>query len=216
MLSRFIIGAWSGAIAIACVQTTVAEPLVDDASLQAAGMTRYWEAQLPITPDDTLLEGHLIDEALYVISSNGTLFAIQADVGLIRWAEKLAAPEYKIYKPTHIRTADGKGPVIVPTTSTVFIFDRFSGQRLKQFAPGFGAGSAAVAHDGMMFIGSAGGRFYCLIISHALSSEPFTLWEVNTGGPITATPLLFGRDNLIFVWTRVVSTWPAWTARSTS
>jgi len=50
----------------------------------------------------------------------------------------------------------------------------------------------------MMFIGSAGGRFYCLIISHPLSAEPFKLWEVDSGGPITAAPLLFGANDLIF------------------
>ncbi len=189
---------WSGVLVITCAQSGAAAPLVDDASLEAAGMTRYWEAQLPITPDDALIEGHLIDEALYVITDNGILFAVQADVGLIRWAEKLAEPDYKIYRPTHIRNADGNGPVVIPTTSKVFVFNRFSGELIKQFAPGFGAGSAAVAYDGVMFMGSAGGRFYCLQIMHPLVQKPFKLWEVNTGGPITATPLLFGRDTLIF------------------
>lgn len=198
MLSSLMIKAWSSVFVVACAQPGASAPLVDDASLQAAGMMRYWEARLPITSDDTLVEGRLVDEALYVTTDNGTLFAMQAGVGLIRWAEKLAEPDYTIYRPTHMRTADGTGPVVIPTTSKVFIFNRFSGELIKQFAPGFGAGSAAVAYDGLLFIGSAGGRFYCLHVDHPLSKEPFKLWEVNTGGPITAAPLLFGSDTLIF------------------
>jgi outer membrane protein assembly factor BamB len=193
-----MIKTWCALAVLAGALSANAEPLIDDTSLEAAGMSRFWEAKLPLAAGDRLVEGHLIDEALYVITDNGTLFSVLADVGLIRWAKKLAEPDYKIYRPTHIRVAAGNGAAIVPTTSWIYVIDRFSGDLLKQFAPGFGAGSSAVAYEGLMFIGSAGGRFYCLLINDPRSVEPFKFWEVETGGPITASPVLFGRDTLIF------------------
>jgi len=48
---------------LACVGSAPADPLVSDATLQAAGFTRHWNAQLPIGPQDAIREGHLVDEA---------------------------------------------------------------------------------------------------------------------------------------------------------
>ena len=49
----------------------VNSPLVEDAKLQGAGMFRYWQAHLPLAPGDRIQEGHLLDEALYVITEGG-------------------------------------------------------------------------------------------------------------------------------------------------
>ena len=42
----------------------------------------------------TLEAGYLVDESLYVVTHGGRLFAMQAEVGLIRWAEKLVERDY--------------------------------------------------------------------------------------------------------------------------
>lgn len=176
----------------------VNSPLVEDAKLQEAGMFRYWQADLPLAPGDRILEGHLVDEALYVITEGGSLFALTSDTGLIRWAAKLTVAEYKIYRPTHVRTADGAGPVVIPTTSGVFIYDRFTGDLRQRFTPGFAAGSAAVAYDDNLFLGSADGRFYSLKLNDPRAREPFKRWTVQAGGPVTAAPLLYDSDMLLF------------------
>ncbi len=177
---------------------TVVSPLVEDAQLQEAGMFRYWQAHLPLAPGDKIQEGHLVDEALYVITEGGSLFALTSDTGLIRWAAKLTAAEYKIYRPTHARTADGAGPVVIPTTSEVFIYDRFTGDLRQRFTPEFAAGSAAVAYDDNLFLGSADGRFYSLKLNDPRAREPFKRWTVQAGGPVTAAPLLYDQDMLLF------------------
>lgn len=173
-------------------------PLVEDVKLQAGGMYRYWQARLPLAPGDRAQEAYLIDEALYVITDGGSLFALTAETGLIRWAEKLTEANYRIYRPAHIRTADGFGPVVIPTTTEVFVYDRFSGDLLKRFRPEFAVGSAAVAYDDNLFMGSSDGRFYSLKINHPQARKPYKRWTVLAGGPVTAAPILYHRNMLLF------------------
>jgi outer membrane protein assembly factor BamB len=174
-------------------------PLVEDAKLQSAGMHRYWQTRLPVAKGDALLRGHLVDEVLYVIAGSGNVFAIQADVGLIRWGVKLTEPDYRIWAPTHVRTSDGAGPVILPTPNRVFIVDRFSGDLIQSFVPQFGAAGPVAAYDDNLFLGGEDGRFYSLRLVHASAAvEPFKRWEVLAGGPVTGAPSLYDDDKLLF------------------
>ncbi|MGB2984597.1 MAG: PQQ-binding-like beta-propeller repeat protein [Phycisphaerae bacterium] len=198
MLSSLTLLFLTGVAALSGVAPAADSPLIDDARLQAAGMYRYWQARLPIARGDSLLEGHLVDEALYVITDNGSVFALKADVGLIRWAAKLTEPDYRVCPPRHIRTVNGAGHVVIPTPTKVFIFDRFSGDLAQSFTPGFAAGSAVVAYDDKLFMGSADGRFYSLKLDYAFAMEPFKRWEVLAGGPVTATPVLYDHNMLLF------------------
>lgn len=179
-------------------QVDQAPPLIDDAKLQAAGMFRYWQASLPLSPGDSPDEAHLVDEALYVVTDGGVLFALTANTGLVRWAAKLTEADHRIYSPTHIRTADGAGPVVIPTSTKVFIHDRFSGDRIQSFTPEFAVGSPAVGYDDVLFMGGADGRFYSLRLNHPLAREPFMLWAAAAEGRVTAAPVLYAHDMLLF------------------
>ena len=183
--------------ALAFAGPTAADPLLTDARLQAAGLTRFWDAQLPLKPHDSVKEGHLVDEALYIITEGGTIFAVQADVGLIRWAEKLTVEDFEVYRPAHLRRTDGRGPVVILTTTSVFVFDRFNGDLIRTFTPEFDLGSPPAGVDNLVFLGSADGRVYSLLLRGSQSSRPVSLWEVWTGGPVTAAPVLYADNRLL-------------------
>lgn len=171
--------------------------LVDEGQLGAAGLVKYWEANLPLGEGDRIGAGYLIDEALYVITRNSNAYALKADVGLLRWVNNLTEPDYKVFPPTHVRRADGAGPVIFPTTTATLVFDRFSGELVGQFTPEFATGSAAAAYDNLLFMGSTGGRFYSMIYNNPRLGRPVIRWDVLVRGPVTAAPVLYDRDNLI-------------------
>jgi outer membrane protein assembly factor BamB len=176
-----------------------AEPeaaLVPDQDLQAAGLSRYWQAHLPLAPGDSVDTAMRVDEVLYAISDLGLLYAVTADTGLIRWARKVAEPDHQIYRPSHVRTSTGTGPVILATTRKVLVIDRYSGELLQSFEPPFAAGAGAVADGGIVYMGSAGGRFYSLQLAYP---EPYKRWEVLADGPVTTTPVLYDRNMLLFV-----------------
>ena len=49
-----------------------------------------------------------------------------------------------------------------------------------------------------LFAGSSNGRFYSLALSRQRAGRVVTLWEVEAGGPVTATPVLYGGNKLLF------------------
>ncbi len=172
--------------------------LIGDDALRQAGMTRYWDAQLPVTGKDSIKGGFLVEEALYVTTDAGTVFAVQADTGLIRWAAKLAKPYYPIYKPAHLRNDTGTGSVVIPTAGQVHVLERFSGQTVRSFGTEFPIGSAAVGTSNFLYMGGADGHFYAVAWNTPVGVNPAERWKVRVGGPVTATPVLYDRDKLIF------------------
>lgn len=178
--------------------SAVGSPLVSEAALQQAGFNKVWEAQVPLVAGDTIRDAYLVDEALYVVSTFGSIFALKADVGLLRWGAKLTEADYRIYPPAHLRQGDAAGPVIVPTTTAVFIYDRFSGDLKYRFKPEFAIGSAAVGIGNNLFLGGADGKFYSLRFDSRYPERPIKRWEVLAGGPVTATPVLYDRDTTVF------------------
>jgi len=171
-------------------------PLVNEEALQQAGFIKFWEAQVPLIAGDTIRDAYLVDEALYVVSTLGSIFSLKGDVGLLRWGAKLTETDYRIYPPAHLQESDGF--VVIPTTTAVFIYDRFSGDMKSRFKPEFAIGSAAVGIGNSIFMGGADGKFYSLKIDPRYPDRPIQRWEVSAGGPVTATPLLYDRDTLLF------------------
>lgn len=179
-------------------RAVAAEPLISDAALRDVGLTRYWQTHLPLGRDDAVKEAFLVDDVVYAATRRGVLFSITAEVGLIRWAQKLVEGGYRIYPPRHIQSADGTGHVLVPTTIGLFVIDRFSGQVIRQVTLPFAPGSAAIGIGRTLFMGSAGAEFHALIWNNPRSNRPLKRWRVMADGPVTAAPLFFDRDKLLF------------------
>ena len=173
-------------------------PLVDKEALRGSGLARYWRAQLPMATGDQLERVELLDDTLYAVTDMGSVFAVTADTGLIRWGRKITEPDYVIYSPTHIRNARGTGPVIIPTTTDVRIYDRYSGDLLEQFSPPFAVSGSVLGSRGLLFMGSGEGKVYSFQLNPREGQAPFKRWEVMAGGPVTAALVLFGEDGLVF------------------
>ncbi len=172
--------------------------LVNDVDLERVGFRRYWDAHLPVAPRESIKHAYLVDKALYVTTNSGVFFSLEADTGLIRWVDHLTEANFTIYRPTHARTSDGKGPVVVLTTNDVFVLDRYNGARLTRFDPGFAPGSAPLAIGPNYFAGSNNGRFYALAVRGKPVARAFKKWEVAVGTAVTATPFVYEGDKLLF------------------
>lgn len=172
---------------------TPATPL----GIEQGGFKVFWEARLPLGSGETIERGYFRDDAVYVTTTGGIVFALHADTGLLRWGEILTEPSYTIFAPSHVRTADNRGPVIIPTTNQVYVKDRYSGKDLIRFKPEFPIGSGAVGFDGVLLVGSTNGRFYSLGWDALRPAEPIKRWDVETGGPISANPMLYPPKSLL-------------------
>ncbi len=171
---------------------------VNDASLREAGLIRFWNARLPVEAGDALETGYLVDDALYVISEGGAMFALEANTGLIRWADKITVRDDVIRRPAHLRSKDQSGPVVFATSKKVFLRDRFSGDNIVSFAPEFSFTASVVGTERVLFLGSLEGRMYAMRLPRAEERILFPVWMVQTGGAITASPQLVDDETLLF------------------
>ncbi len=197
LVASFLI-AFSASPALAAKPPALAPPL-DRAALAEVGLSLFWEARLPLAADERLKEAFLVDEALYVSTDRGALYSLHAETGLLRWGDSLTEAAYRIFSPTHILQSDRRGNVVIPTTTRTYIYDRFSGRRLGDFALDFPIGGPMVAIGNVLMAGSTNGRFYSLFVDVERRTAPVMRWEVATGGPVLAAPKLYGdrRENLL-------------------
>lgn len=75
--------------------------LVNADQLRENGLQQFWTAQIKLGDRETIAKVALVDEHIYLLLSNGTLYCVHADVGVVRWAVPLANPREVYWPPTH-------------------------------------------------------------------------------------------------------------------
>ena len=181
-----------------CAPRVSASPLVSDEGLANAGFRKHWQAALPLNSGEVVRSLIRLDDAVYVTTSGGVLHAVKADDGLLRWSVRITEPAFRVYEPSLSHTASGWGSVVVGATDATWVLDRFTGRELGRWTLPFPPGSPTVMISDTLLTGSANGRFYALETDEFQARQPFKIWEVATGGPITAAPIVFGGENLLF------------------
>jgi outer membrane protein assembly factor BamB len=186
-------------LGLALVMGGCAKPkgeLVTVEQLQEFGYSKFWTSNLPLLPGDRVRAVSLLDDNLYVTTQRGYVMAVQADVGMVRWAASVGRAVDDIFAPTHIEIPEGGGPTVVVTSTEVYIFDRYSGRPIKRFDLEFPPGSAAAGDAQRLYIGGNNGNVYALIWNtpHA---RPIQAWRVLIGAAVTATPVFLGTDGLV-------------------
>jgi len=168
-----------------------------DHALQAASLQRYWQAELPLLPGDAAVSATLVDDALYVVSRQGSAVALHAPTGLALWARRLTDGLLPILQPAHLRLEDGPGPVVFVADRGAQVLDRLTGKVLADLALPFPVGAPAVGDEETLYLGSSDGSMYALQWSTARLGRPTRVWQVRTGGPIRSAPAFDG-DDLLF------------------
>ena len=163
--------------------------LLPPESLAGAGLIRYWQVAIPMTPAELLVAVHQVDEYIYAITDKAVVFAIHADTGLIRWVQQVDRPGYTVYAPTHRINAAGNRETVIVSANRMGIYtiehgDVVAGMRLP-FAPS----TPGVADTEYVYMGSLNRRMYAYRIS-----DRIRVWQVLTGGPIKSAPQLIGEE----------------------
>jgi outer membrane protein assembly factor BamB len=168
---------------------------LSDPALRAADLQRYWEAEIPLRAGDSPVSAALVDETLYVISSQGTVAAFHAGTGLPLWTYPVRGTS-KVLPPAHLTTAEGPGAVAIASDRRVTVLDRTTGKALAEFGVEFPAGSPAVGDDKMLYLGSADGHMYALrwdyVREDPIYGRPVHVWRAATKGPIRSQPVFDG------------------------
>lgn len=181
-----------------CASTSRQAEVLDTTQLSSSGYDRFWDVHLPFRRGEAVRDAFLVDENLYVTSTLGCFYVIQAQEGLLRWNTDLTDPAYTIFRPSHLRSDDGQGPLCVVTTTRTYLFNRYNGDILASFTPDFAPGSGAVGDQKRLYIGGADGKVHCLMWNHPFGPKPLNKWELLANGPVRTTPVLLGPDKLLF------------------
>lgn len=185
-----------------------ADALVEPAALRQAEYSTFWEAQLPLREGDGATGIYLLDDNLYVTTTEGEVMAIHPGAGLLRWARRVTQRTFTIFPPTHMVNDTGTGPVVFATTTMLTVLDRYSGDPLASAPPRFAAGSGAAGYvvrsedeeeDVLLYrliVGSSDGHVYAVQWKQPTEPRMFNLWKAAAGGPVRATPVFADPDHV--------------------
>ncbi|MFH0981726.1 MAG: PQQ-binding-like beta-propeller repeat protein [Planctomycetota bacterium] len=172
------------------------EALVPESALREAGLTQYWQTELPLQHGDAAVSAYLYEDSLYVTTHLGEVHALDPNVGLVRWARSVAERGRRVFKPFQMLTADGRAAVVVAHAAGAYVYDRNTGAQLAEVPELWPAGSAAVADAVSLYVGSSDGYLHAVRWSDPVYGTAIRTWKVLGGGPVTATPLLL--DNVLY------------------
>ena len=195
-LSLVLVGFFSLMGAVPCL---AGEALLGPRELKTLGYFKYWNLDLDMDRGGFVRDVHRIDDSLYVISEKGDVFALHADIGLTRWSRNLTESVYRVFQPQHFSSESGTGLVVIATTPRVFIFDRYSGDEVKDLSLGASVGSAVVADARSLFFGSSDGHLYSMIWNDPRIASAVANWKAMAGSPVGATPHLVNQgEDIVF------------------
>lgn len=159
-----------------------AQDYVSAEALREIGLTRFWQIQLPLGPDQRIVDAYLVDDQIYLMTQDSYAFAVHAPTGAIRWLRPIVGGNYRVPAPCHV-----EGRTVFATPPKVIIFDKVSGDPVQEFALRFPAGTGPVTDGARFFIGGLDGRYYAFPFG-----RDFAIWKVLTQGRIVAQPVVFG------------------------
>lgn len=172
------------------------EPLVPDAELAQLDLVRYWDLELPLATGDGVRAAWRLDDALYIATRQGVVYALDPVVGLVRWAELVAEANVHVFAPTHVMNAERTGPVAFITATTLQLRDRYTGRLTALLRPWFAPSAPIVGVDHLLVAASAGGSLLAFVPESPGGRGPVKLWEL-ASGPVRAAPVLYADGYLL-------------------
>jgi len=180
------------------ISSVRAQSLIGDEVLRELGLNTFWTAQVPVDRTDVIRGAYLVDDHIYITTEYGTVFAVQAEMGLIRWAEPIGAHNETILPPSHIATEGAGSPVIIASTTAIRTLDRFTGETIATLRVPYPSGSPVIGVERRLYFGSSDARFYSLIWSREGGGKWLKAWEVMAGGPVLAAPVAYGNGKIVY------------------
>lgn len=174
---------WVGLLALLLAGSApAAEDYLPSGPLHEAGLVKFWQLQLPLEPDQQILDLYLVDDQLYATTQDGYAFAVDAPTGALRWMCEVTHGGYRVTVPAHA----GDRTIFV-TPAMVLHFDRYFGTPILRFDLRVPAASPPASDGRRVFFGAINQRFYAYS-----GANEFERWRTVSYGTVSARATLAG------------------------
>lgn len=149
--------------------------------LLAAGLTKFWQYELPLEGRQRVVDAFLVDDAIYCTTSDGFLYALHAPTGVLRWLRPVADGATRIVRPAHVGDR-----LIVAAGDRVTQFNRLNGDGLLRHDLGFPVGSGVASDGERFYLGGFNHRYYAYT-----GVGGYEVWKIQTQARVVSRPALF-------------------------
>ncbi|HUW84086.1 MAG TPA: PQQ-binding-like beta-propeller repeat protein [Phycisphaerae bacterium] len=155
-------------------------PTVDVVELRGAGLAQYWQVDLPLDRREQLQRLELVDDNLYCITDCGTVAAVHAPTGVIRWIVPVTAAGRPVLGPTNTSQ-----DALVTTAEALTRYDRVSGEAAGKLRIDFMPSCPAVADGQRVYAAGLDKLMRCVRLA-----DEVLVWQVQTADPVISAPVL--------------------------
>jgi len=155
-------------------------PMVDVLELRGAGLAQYWQVDLPLDRHEQLDRLELVGDNLYCMTDCGTVAAVHAPTGVIRWIVSVTAAGRPVFGPTNTSQ-----DALVTTPETLARYDQVSGESAGKLRIGFMPSCPAVADAEHVYAAGLDKLMRCIRLV-----DEVLIWQVQTADPVISAPVL--------------------------
>ena len=175
--------------------------------LAAADLQYYWQARLPLSRGETIVDMYRLDENLYFLTNCNRLVAMDAARGLPLWSFPVAPVGTKVFRACHADRANLTPgpvsiinvlepekaqrvefrPVIINTVNQLFVLDRETGRQMRDIKLDFPANTAGASDGQYFYVGGGDGKAHSVNLQ---VGQP--MWSLNTGAMLVAPVSAWG------------------------
>jgi outer membrane protein assembly factor BamB len=156
-------------------------PDVKTADLDPRGLDHRWSFFL----GEPIRDMWILEDALYVFTTQRTLYALGLDDGFVRWQYKVGA-DLSFAPATYSYKKDGiarKDELFLVAKDVLHCVDKDAGYAMWRTPLAFGAASPPAASQSHVYVGSWDNRVYAID-----KNDQSIGWTYRTSGPVTARP----------------------------
>lgn len=170
------------------------EPIPAAGPIPLNNFVRAWASAIDIPAGDLVKELHPRDDKLYVYTKSGQILSMARDTGRLQWSAQIRATDRGGMRPPVIQ----KDRIVVPTSSTLELFEPTEGHLIKAIPLKVAARSNAVGYGNMIYLGGdfeGAGRVVALDVTRDYVQ---TVWQLMIPrGGLQSTPAIY--EDVLYV-----------------
>lgn len=164
------------------------EPIPAAGPIPLNNFVRAWAIDLDLEADDGVKEIYARDTQIFAYARSGKILTLSRDLGRLRWVAQIRSTDRGGMRPPIVL----KDRIVVPTSSTLEIFDPNEGTFVRSVPLKVAARSDAVGQGNLVYIGGdfeGASRFVALDVSR---EYVHSVWQLMIpSGGLASTPALF-------------------------